>query len=208
MNIDEIRLTPGRFFLRKATKALRDNFGFWAILFTLVLAMTSCSDDLDVQQYYPFTVDIMPYGDKINKGETVELRFEIKPEGNYANALYTIRYFQYDGEGTLKLVDAPVPVNNDHVLLESKTFRLNYTAHNSEAHKFLVVVQDNFNSTPWEQTFEFNSKSGDDDGGETPVTITPIAYEKNLDIPHGDSDPRGHFASICRKAVDYGTAAS
>lgn len=88
-------------------------FGFWAILFTLVLALTSCSDDLDVQQSYPFSVEVMPYADKIAKGQTVELRFEIKPEGNYTNTLYTIRYFQYDGEGTLKLVDGPVLVNND-----------------------------------------------------------------------------------------------
>ena len=160
--IGEIRLTPGRFF------------GFWIALFAIVISMTSCSDDLDVQQSYPFTVEVMPYGDKITKGETVELRFEIKPEGNYVNTLYTIRYFQYDGEGTLKLVDGPVLVNNDRVLLESKTFRLNYTAHSSDAHKFLVVVQDNFNSTPWEQTFEFNSKDSGDDNGKTPGLITPV----------------------------------
>ena len=153
--IGAIRVTPTRFF------------GFWAILFTLVVALTSCSDDLDVQQSYPFTVEVMPYGDKITKGQTVELRFEIKPEGRYANTLYTIRYFQYDGEGTLKLVDGPVLVNNNRVLLESKTFRLNYTAMSSDAHKFLVVVEDNFGSTPWEQTFEFNSKdNGDDDSGK------------------------------------------
>ena len=161
--IGETRLTPARFI------------GFWAILFTLVLALTSCSDDLDVQQSYPFTVEVMPYGDKITKGQTVELRFEIKPEGNYANTLYTIRYFQYDGEGILKLVDGPVLVNNDRVLLDSKTFRLNYTANSSEAHKFLVVIEDNFGSTPWEQTFEFNSKdSDDDDGGKTPGIIGPV----------------------------------
>ena len=161
--IGAIRVTPARFF------------GFWAILFTLVLALTSCSDDLDVQQSYPFTVEVMPYGDKIKQGETVELRFEIKPEGNYANTLYTIRYFQYDGEGSLKLVDGPVLVNNDRVLLESKIFRLNYTAKSADAHKFLVVIQDNFNSTPWEQTFEFNGKdSGDDDGGDTPGIVNPI----------------------------------
>lgn len=161
-----MRLTPSRFFR------------FWVALFTIVIFLTSCSDDLDVQQSYPFTVEVMPYGDKITKGQTVELRFEIVPEGNYANTLYTIRYFQYDGEGTLKLVDGPVLVNNDRVLLESKTFRLNYTANSSEAHKFLVVVEDNFGSTPWEQIFEFNGKdSGDDDGKILPVnpgTITPI----------------------------------
>ena len=157
-----IRLTHGRFF------------GFWIALFAIVFAMNSCSDDLDVQQSYPFTVEVMPYGDKIVKGQTVELRFEIKPEGNYSNTLYTIRYFQYDGQGTLKLVDGPVLVNNDRVLLESKTFRLNYTARTSETHKFLIVIEDNFGSTPWEQTFEFNGKSGDDDGGETPGIIGPI----------------------------------
>ena len=160
--IGEIRLTPARFF------------GFWIALFAIVIFLTFCSDDLDVQQSYPFTVEVMPYGDKITKGETVELRFEIKPEGNYANTLYTIRYFQYDGEGTLKLVDGPVLVNNDRVLLESKIFRLNYTAQSSEAHKFLIVVEDSFNSTPWQQTFEFNSKDSGDNGGKTPGIINPV----------------------------------
>lgn len=165
--IGAMRLTHARFF------------GFWIALFAIVLALTSCSDDLDVQQSYPFTVEVMPYGDKIKQGETVELRFEIKPEGNYANTLYTIRYFQYDGEGTLKLVDGPVLVNNDRVLLKSKTFRLTYTAKSSQAHKLLIVIEDNFNSTPWEQTFEFNGKdSGDDDGGKIidPIVgpVTPV----------------------------------
>ena len=169
--IGAIRLTPRRFFGAMA---------LIAIAITSLL-MSSCSDDLDVQQSYPFTVDVMPYGDKITKGQTMELRMGIKPEGNYANTLYTIRYFQYDGEGTLKLVDGPVLVNNDRVLLESKTFRLTYTAKSSEAHKFIVVIEDNFGSTPWEQTFEFNGKdSGDDNGGGKIVTpinpgiITPI----------------------------------
>ena len=144
-------------------------FGFLSIIFAMMLTLASCSDDLDVQQSYPFTVEVMPFGSKISKGETVELRFEIKPEGNYKNTLYTIRYFQYDGEGTLKLVDGPVLVNNDRVLLESKTFRLNYTANSSDAHKFLVVVEDNFGSTPWEQTFEFNGKDSDGDNSGTTV---------------------------------------
>ena len=162
--IGEIRLTKTRFF------------GFLIAVCAIAVSLTSCSDDLDVQQSYPFTVEVMPYADKIAKGQTVELRFEIKPEGNYANTLYTIRYFQYDGEGSLKLVDGPVLVNNDRVLLESKTFRLNYTAKSDEAHKFLVVVEDNFGSTPWEQTFEFNSKdSGDDDSVKivSPI-VTPV----------------------------------
>ncbi|MBT9869992.1 DUF3872 domain-containing protein [Phocaeicola vulgatus] len=161
--IGEIRLTKTRLF------------GFLIAVCAIAMSLTSCSDDLDVQQSYPFTVEVMPYADKIAKGQTVELRFEIKPEGNYANTLYTIRYFQYDGEGSLRLVDGPVLVNNDRVLLESKTFRLNYTAKSDQQHRFLVVVEDNFNSTPWEQTFEFNGNdSGDDDDGKNPGIIGPV----------------------------------
>ena len=160
--IGEIRLTKTRFF------------GFLIAVCAIAVLLTSCSDDLDVQQSYPFTVEVMPYADKIAKGQTVELRFEIKPEGNYANTLYTIRYFQYDGEGSLKLVDGPVLVNNDRVLLENKTFRLNYTAQSSEAVKFGIWIEDNFGSTPWQQTFEFNSKDSDDDGGKTPGIISPV----------------------------------
>ena len=152
--IGAMRLTPARFF------------GFWIALFAIVLALTSCSDDLDVQQSYPFTVEVMPYGDKIKQGQTVELRFEIKPEGNYSNTLYTIRYFQYDGEGTLKLVDGPVLVNNDRVLLESKTFRLTYTAKSSQTHKLLIVIEDLCNgqhtSSNVAMTFMFNSASNDE----------------------------------------------
>ncbi len=151
--IGAIRVTPSRFF------------GFWMILAAILYSLVSCSEDIDVKQSYPFTVEVMPFGDKIVKGETVELRFEIKPEGNYANTMYTIRYFQYEGEGILKLVGGPTLVNNDRVLLENKTFRLNYTSNSSDAHKFLVVVEDNFGSTPWEQTFEFNSKENTDMGG-------------------------------------------
>lgn len=158
-------------------KTNKKSFGVIAILSLVIAAvcsLTSCSDDLDVQQSYPFTVEVMPYADKIAKGQTVELRFEIKPEGNYANTLYTIRYFQYDGEGSLKLVDGPELVNNDRVLLGSKTFRLNYTALSSEAVKFGIWIEDNFGSTPWQQTFEFNSKDSDDDGGKTPGIISPV----------------------------------
>lgn len=89
--------------------------------------------------------------------------------------LYTIRAPQCDGEGTLTLVDGTVLANNDRVLRASKTARLNYTAQPSDAHKYLAVVQDSFNSTLCEQTFEFNSKDCDNDnGGKTPGIITTV----------------------------------
>lgn len=42
----------------------------------------------------------------------------------------------------------------------------------------IATLEDNFGSTPWEQTFEFNGKDSDeDDSGKlviNPGTITPI----------------------------------
>ena len=171
--IGAIRVTPASFFgffLRSTTKAL---CGCWAVIFALVFSLTSCSDDLDVQQSYPFIVEVMPYADKIANGETIELRMTIVPEGNYTNTLYTIRYFQYEGKGELKLVDGPTLVNNDRVLIESKQFRLNYTARSTGSHELLVTVEDNY-GTRWEQTFEFNNNDSDDNGGTGSLVVTPI----------------------------------
>ena len=70
-----------------------------AVSFTLV----SCDDDMDIQQSYPFTVEVMPVPNKVTKGQTVEIRCELKKEGDFANTLYTIRYFQFEGEGKLKM---------------------------------------------------------------------------------------------------------
>ena len=64
------------------------------------LTLVSCDDDMDIQQSYPFTVETMPVPNKVTKGQTVEIRCELKKTGDFANTLYTIRYFQFEGEGT------------------------------------------------------------------------------------------------------------
>lgn len=63
------------------------------------VALVSCDNNLDVQQEYPFTVETMPVPTRIVKGETVEVRCELKREGRFSDARYTIRYFQPDGKG-------------------------------------------------------------------------------------------------------------
>ena len=42
-----------------------------------VFGFSSCDDELDIQQSYPFTVEIMPVPNKVTKGETVEIRCEM-----------------------------------------------------------------------------------------------------------------------------------
>ena len=85
-----------------------------AVSFTLV----SCDDDMDIQQSYPFTVEVMPVPNKVTKGQTVEIRCELKREGRFSDARYTIRYFQPDGEGKLRMDDGMVLLPNDRYPLD------------------------------------------------------------------------------------------
>ena len=82
-------------------------------MMTAVLGFTSCEDDLDVQQAYPFTVETMPVPKRLVQGETAEIRCEIVREGYFSDTRYTIRYFQPDGEGTLRMDDGMVLLPND-----------------------------------------------------------------------------------------------
>lgn len=134
---------------------------------------TSCDDEMDIQQSYPFTVETMPVPNKVTKGQTVEIRCEMKKEGNFANTLYTIRYFQYEGEGTLRMDNGITFLPNDRYLLENEKFRLYYTSECDEAQNFIVVVEDNFGSS-YELEFDFNNRNMKD---EEPV-VTPVGRLK------------------------------
>ena len=46
------------------------------------LTLVSCDDDMDIQQSYPFTVETMPVPNKVTKGQTVEIRCELKKTGD------------------------------------------------------------------------------------------------------------------------------
>ena len=138
------------------------------------LTLASCDDDMDIQQSYPFTVETMPVPNKVTKGQTVEIRCELKRTGDYANTLYTIRYFQFEGEGTLKMAGGITFLPNDRYLLENEKFRLYYTSECDEAHNFIVVVEDNFNNS-YELEFDFNNRNGQDE-----QTVIPIDNFKPL----------------------------
>ena len=137
--------------------------------------LASCDDELDIQQSYPFTVETMPVPNKVTRGQTVEIRCEMKKEGNYANTLYTIRYFQFEGEGTLKMDNGITFLPNDRYLLENEKFRLYYTSGCSEAQNFIVVVEDNFGNA-YELEFDFNNQNVKD---ET-LSVVPIGNFKPL----------------------------
>lgn len=162
----------------KNNKNLRVRFMSMAtVLFMGLMGcfLASCDDELDIQQSYPFTVETMPVPNKVTKGQTVEIRCEMKKEGNYANALYTIRYFQFEGEGTLKMDNGITFLPNDRYLLENEKFRLYYTSGCSEAQNFIVVVEDNFGNA-YELEFDFNNQNVKD---ET-LSVAPVTNFKPL----------------------------
>ena len=111
--------------------------------------LSACNHELDIQQAYPFTVETMPVQKHIVKGQTAEIRCTLKREGNFADTRYTIRYFQTDGKGRLKM--------DDRYTLTKEEFRLYYTSASSDQQTIDVYVEDNFGQTE-KLSFEFNSQ--------------------------------------------------
>ena len=128
------------------------------LLMAVSFNLASCDDTLDVQQQYPFTVEAMPVAGGITKGETVEIRLEIKAEGDFDGTVYTLRYFQPDGDGSLKMADGTVLKPNDRYLLEDAKFRLYYTSESvDEAQTIDLYFENNWGDLRM-LSFDFNAE--------------------------------------------------
>ena len=128
------------------------------LLMAVSFNLASCDDTLDVQQQYPFTVEAMPVADEITKGETVEIRLEIKAEGDFDGTVYTLRYFQPDGDGSLKMADGTALKPNDRYLLEDAKFRLYYTSESvDEAQTIDLYFENNWGDLRM-LSFDFNAE--------------------------------------------------
>lgn len=127
-------------------------------MLTTMFCGVSCDNKLDIQQVYPFTVETMPVQTKIVKGETAEIRCELKREGLYDEATYTIRYFQSAGKGSLQLDDGTVFKPNDRYSLEKGIFRLYYTSASTDQQTIDVYVEDNYGQVK-QLTFTFNNET-------------------------------------------------
>ena len=84
----------------KKNNKIKKSVSMLAFLFVCALSviLSSCSDELDIQQSYPFKVETMPVPKDIVRGQTVEIRCELKAEGKFDGTIYTIRYFQHAGK--------------------------------------------------------------------------------------------------------------
>ncbi len=135
-------------------------------MMTASLGFTSCEDELDVQQAYPFTVETMPVPTRIVQGETVEIRCELKREGHFSDARYTIRYFQPDGKGTLRMDDGMVLLPNDRYPLDREVFRLYYTSECEDQQTIDIYFEDS-QEQMFQLSFDFNNETKEEEEGST-----------------------------------------
>lgn len=106
--------------------------------------LTACDKELDIKQAYAFRLETMPVQTRIVRGETAEIRCTLVREGNYDGARYTIRYFQPDGKGELRMDDGTVFRPNDRYPLTREVFRLYYTSASSDQQTIDIYIEDNF----------------------------------------------------------------
>ena len=130
-----------------------------AILAALV-SLVSCSkdDELEIQNDFPFEVNVMPVPKDVANGQTVEIRITIKRTGNYSDTQYFLRYFQFDGQGMLQYYNEPPYLPNDLYSLPTEQFRLYYTSTSTISQSFDVWISDSFGNEK-QISFQFNSSN-------------------------------------------------
>lgn len=133
--------------------------GLLAVLISSI-TLVSCSkdDELEIQNDFPFEVKMMPVPKDIANGNTVEIRLTIQRVGNYSNTQYYLRYFQFDGQGTLRYYDESPYLPNDLYALPTEQFRLYYTSNSTVSQSFEVWISDSFGN---EKQLSFNFNSSD-----------------------------------------------
>ena len=134
----------------------------WAVglLAVVSFCLPACDRELEVQQAYDFTLETMPVQKDLRRGETAEIRCSLKRAGRFAGARYTLRYFQSEGKGMLRLDKGAALKPNDRYPLVREEFRLYYTSQMLARQTIDVYIEDNFGVMK-RLTFDFNSKRDD-----------------------------------------------
>lgn len=133
----------------------------------LAMLLGACSREVNVQEVYPFEVELMPYHQEATKGQAVEVRCKLTPQKLFVARKYYIRKFQRSGKGSLLLNVGGVELtDNDNYDLTIGDFRLYYTPEAGGQHTVELVVSDDAGQ---EQSllleFKLSEQSG---GGNTP----------------------------------------
>jgi hypothetical protein len=122
--------------------------GLFVIIFVLLAALllAACDGtDLTLQTDFDFEVEMLPVPPTVTLNEAVEMRFELTHVGGrYDSTAYYVRYFQYEGKGTLADEGGIAFVPNDAYRLTKENFRLYFTATKGDNHTLELVFFDSF----------------------------------------------------------------
>jgi conjugative transposon protein traQ len=102
----------------------------------------------------------MPVQKDLRRGETAEIRCSLKRAGRFAGARYTLRYFQSEGKGMLRLDKGAALKPNDRYPLVREEFRLYYTSQSADRQTIDVYIEDNFGKVQ-QLSFAFNNKKAE-----------------------------------------------
>ena len=114
------------------------------VIFLVGTALISCQKELAIEQNFPFEVKLLPIPKQLPLGGTAELRLEILPTQVYTENAYSLRYFSFEGNGSLRLEKGTPLVPNDSYPIPQKVFRLYYTAHSLGSNAFTLWLTDRF----------------------------------------------------------------
>lgn len=127
------------------------------------LLLSACNNELDITQSFPFVVETMPVPKEVKQGETVEIRCTLEADADFSGTVYTMRYFQYDGDGLLRIgKDGEPLIPNDRYPVEKGDFRLYYTSKSTEQQSLEIVFEDNHGQSQVLE-LEFNNKRDDEE---------------------------------------------
>ena len=135
--------------------------GVMGALSLIGFCLPSCTPELDVRQDYSFSLSTLPVPKDIVKGAVAEIRCALSAEGDFKDTRYTIRYFQPDGKGELRLDDGTLLSPNDRYPLLREEFRLYYTSQSADHQTIDVYIEDSFGKVQ-QLTFAFNNKKAEE----------------------------------------------
>lgn len=131
-------------------------------LIVLMISTSSCDRGVIVEEDYPYTVEVMPYYEETELGQSVEVRCQIDAEKHNSELHYSLRYFPKKGKGLFTigspLGDGLTP--NDRYVLpldEEGAFRLYYRPESVGSHTLLLTVESSMGRKyPMELKFNVN----------------------------------------------------
>jgi len=136
-----------------AKTALIKKPGILLLLLFTCFTLISCSKELEIQTNFPFELETMPVPSSVPADQVVEIPCYIKRQGFYQESKYTIRYFQYEGVGSLKFAGDKPFIPNKLYKVPKDSFMLNYRPKTKDKHSFKIWVADQFGN---EKTAEFD----------------------------------------------------